>query len=94
MSDIHHTPRWQRLRERIRHRDGICVLCAADGITTPGDDVDHIIPVKDGGDPWAESNLQFICKEHHRRKTAAEDSYRKRNWLSVDADGNLIGERR
>jgi len=94
MSEIHSLPRWQRLRERIRHRDGVCVICASNGKTTPGDDVDHIVPVKDGGAAWAESNLQFLCRECHKRKTAAEESQRKRNWLSVDADGNLIGERR
>lgn len=94
MSEVHSTPRWARLRERIRRRDCICVMCAARGITTPGDDVDHIRPIKDGGAVWDEDNLQFLCKQCHKDKTAAEDSMRKRNWISVDVNGNLIGERR
>ena len=93
MSSIHHTPAWARLRERIRRRDAVCVLCAARGETTPGDDVDHIVPIKDGGAAWDESNLQFLCRACHIKKTAAEDSQRKRGWISVDAEGRLIGSR-
>lgn len=94
MSEVHSLPRWQRLRERIRRRDCVCVICAASGITTPGDDVDHIVPIRDGGAVWDERNLQFLCKNCHRKKTAAEESQRKRDWISVDVKGNLIGERR
>ena len=30
-----------------------------------GDDVDHIIPIDDGGHRYYWSNLQTLCKHHH-----------------------------
>ena len=64
--------RWQRLRDVIVRRDkGMCVMCLARGIAKTGTDVDHIIAKARGGtdDP---ANLQLLCREHHRAKTAKE----------------------
>lgn len=43
----------------------------------PGDekDVDHIIPLRDGGQN-KESNLQIVLRSEHRKKTAAENKQR------------------
>jgi 5-methylcytosine-specific restriction protein A len=36
--------------------------------------VDHIEPVKQGGDMWDPGNLQPLCNLCHERKSAAEGS--------------------
>lgn len=63
---------WRKLRERIMHRDhGLCVPCKSVGVYTAASEVDHITP-KDQGGGDNEANLQAICKECHRDKTAVE----------------------
>jgi len=36
--------------------------------------VDHITPISEGGHPFDESNLQTLCQDCHREKTARENS--------------------
>jgi len=70
---------WQKLRKRILERDcGLCCLCAKAGKVTLAVDVDHIVNKADGGDD-RESNLQSLCRQCHREKTARE-SARHRAW--------------
>ena len=64
--------KWQALRQVVIRRDkGLCVMCRAGGIVRAGKDVDHVIPRAQGGtdDP---DNLQLLCRDHHRSKTASE----------------------
>lgn len=52
----------------------ICQVCIDEGETDdarPGVDVDHIVPLWEGG-PDDESNLQSICRGHHTKKSAEE----------------------
>lgn len=58
---------WERLRRYVLRRDrGRCVVCDA-----PGNQVDHVKPVAEGGD-WTVQNLQVLCEEHHKEKTTQE----------------------
>ena len=42
--------RWDRIRQRvIRRASGLCEICLRDGRVTEGREVDHIVPIKDGG---------------------------------------------
>lgn len=62
--------RWQRLRRMVLAQQPFCVACEREGRVTPATDVDHIVPLADGGrDEW--SNLQPLCHSCHSRKTAA-----------------------
>lgn len=38
--------------------------------------IDHIRPVRKGGDIWDEDNLQPLCESCHNRKTNAENLHR------------------
>lgn len=53
-------------------------------------EVDHIRPLHRGGDPWAESNLQAICRNHHIEKTRAENrrepTAAERAWRELVAE--------
>ena len=42
-------------------------------------EVDHILPIEDGGAMYDEANLQALCKPHHSRKTARDKANRQRS---------------
>jgi len=65
---------WKALRLRILHRDHFtCCDCGR-----PGDEVDHIVALADGG-AWAdESNLVTRCKSCHGKKSAQDRAARRR----------------
>ncbi|KRD71436.1 HNH endonuclease signature motif containing protein [Lysobacter sp. Root96] len=65
---------WARLRAQILKRDRYlcqCEECKETGRPTAANEVDHIVPLAEGGtdDP---SNLRAINREHHKAKTRAE----------------------
>ena len=63
---------WEKARKRVMQRDaGLCQPCIAQGRTTPAHAVDHVTPKFEGGTDH-ETNLQAICGDCHREKTAAE----------------------
>ena len=65
---------WKRLRVQILERDNyLCVACMKLGKLTPATDVDHIVPLSKGGTN-SPDNLQALCHECHKQKTAKEDS--------------------
>ena len=41
-----------------------------------GEELDHITPLDAGGDEYLAENLQLLCAEHHRLKTALENAQR------------------
>jgi 5-methylcytosine-specific restriction endonuclease McrA len=49
-------------------------MCLAEGREFPEltEHVDHIVPVEQGGEPWARGNLQGLCPSHHSQKTRQE----------------------
>lgn len=62
--------KWRALRELVLKRDrGLCTMCLLDGRAVQATDVDHIIEKAHGGTD-AMSNLQSLCRDHHKRKTA------------------------
>ncbi len=68
---------WRIIREQVLTRDKkLCQLCLRNGIATPAKQVDHIIAKARGGSD-VESNLEAICIECHKIKTANE-KYKKR----------------
>ena len=64
---------WHRLRGHILKRDGHQCTVMENGQRCPAKatDVDHTVPVSQGGTD-ADDNLRAMCREHHNRKTAAE----------------------
>ena len=73
---------WQAIRERILSRDaGLCQPCKRLDLLTPATEVDHITPLEQGGTD-APANLQSICAECHRAKSAQE---RQSGWMRPGA---------
>ena len=60
--------RWRRLRRMVLAREPLCRVCGEKGMLTPATQVDHIVPLADGGDNAFE-NLQSLCATCHSQKT-------------------------
>jgi 5-methylcytosine-specific restriction protein A len=66
---LYASARWRRLRRRILRARPWCATLGCPNLAT---DVDHIVALRDGGEPWDETNLQPLCAKHHDQKTARE----------------------
>lgn len=66
------TARWQKARLKHLQQHPLCVECTKLGRTTEATIVDHIQPVRLGGEMWDETNYQSLCKPHHQAKSAKE----------------------
>lgn len=65
--DFYNSKRWKMTRRKQLFDHPLCVECG--GIAT---DVDHIVPIEQGGARWSSSNLQSLCLQCHSKKTRAE----------------------
>ena len=71
--------RWKQLRYDIQLRDGFkCVNCGS----TLRLELDHVIPLEQGGDLYDPDNLQTLCKSPcHDDKTRSENASRLSHTL-------------
>lgn len=83
---IYDTRRWKRVKARQLAREPFCRACASDGIETLAQEVDHVLPVEQGGAPFATDNLQSLCSTHHSIKTGAFDKQGK-SWTEWEYRG-------
>ena len=73
---LYNTQTWRTLRKNHLAHNKECVMCGKSENLT----VDHIIDPRGNPDLfYNESNLQTLCKECHRLKTAQEIKERNRN---------------
>lgn len=64
---------WRRARELALARDcGMCVLCQAQQRVTPATEVDHIVPIAEGGAELELANLRSVCGPCHATVTAEQ----------------------
>jgi len=68
--------RWGKLRTSILSAEPLCRHCKAKGDLTAATEVDHIVPVKQGGEIYDTDNLQPLCGKCHARKST-KDKWRK-----------------
>ena len=73
---------WRNMRRMHLHKEPVCQSC---GI--PGDMVDHIIPMHEGGDRLDPFNLQTLCNRCHAKKRGCEGNKAKRR-LKIKSFGN------
>jgi 5-methylcytosine-specific restriction endonuclease McrA len=69
---------WEMRRKQAFERDPICAWRFEDGTRCAriGEELDHIVALGAGGDEYLAENLQLLCTEHHRLKTARENRER------------------
>ena len=77
--------KWRKIRDQVLRRDVLCQVCLSNGLTVEGIAVDHIIPKCEGGLDVLE-NLQAICTECHKQKTALEAARARRRARQRQSD--------
>lgn len=88
-------PEWEKLRVvAIKRANHLCEECARHGRTTLGKDVDHIVSrAKAKTLRWPRSktehvsNLQYLCRDCHKAKTAEENGQTYRPKVVIGEDG-------
>jgi 5-methylcytosine-specific restriction endonuclease McrA len=63
---VYSDPRWKAARRYVRFRQPVCAIPGCYNLTQ---DVDHIVPLREHGDPFNIDNLQGLCRHHHNIKT-------------------------
>lgn len=58
-------------KQVVQRANRRCQECLRQGRTKEGEEVDHIIPIKDGGQSTLD-NLQYLCHECHYQKNQTE----------------------
>jgi 5-methylcytosine-specific restriction protein A len=69
-SGVYKRKKWEMTRRAVLARDPICKVCDK-ALST---EVDHIVPLAEGGDPYRLEGLQGICSPCHWAKTGAENA--------------------
>tara|TARA_R110000851_G_C12738342_1_gene530555 strand:+ start:219 stop:572 length:354 start_codon:yes stop_codon:yes gene_type:complete len=73
MMYVYNTQQWKATRAYHIQRNPICLTCKTkDNRVVAGDVVDHIIPIRQGGDPFQKNNLQTLCHPCHNKKSRQE----------------------
>lgn len=71
------TARWKKFRKWYLSNNPMCETCLTNNKFVPAQMVDHIIELKDGGNPLDQKNTQALCWSCHAKKTARVRSGRK-----------------
>lgn len=72
--NFYKTREWRAVRRRHLSVFPLCEECLKRGKVIRGEIVDHIRPIKQGGEKFSESNLQTLCWSCHSKKSAEEGS--------------------
>jgi len=71
--DFYNSSRWRKTSILYRDKNPLCEMdCKTNGIVTSAEMVDHIIPIKNGGDLYNFNNLQSGCHKCHNKKSGRE----------------------
>lgn len=65
---------WKAVKKRHLQLEPLCRECKRNGKLTKATMVDHIVPIKQGGLPLDDSNLQSLCWSCHSKKSVQEGS--------------------
>lgn len=58
-------------------------MCKAKGRVTPATEVDHIVPLRQGGARLDRSNLQSLCRPCHAQKTRSDYETKRRSEIAA-----------
>lgn len=68
---------WMNTRAKWLSAHPLCIMCEQRGRVTAATEVDHVIPLVEGGKD-DDSNYQSLCYAHHKDKTSEEAKGRSR----------------
>ena len=72
--NFYRSPAWRFARKQQLKLHPFCEECLKAGERTKATMVDHIIPIRQGGDKLSPTNLQSLCWSCHSRKSVEEGS--------------------
>lgn len=75
--------RWVDQRKLLLMQNPLCVKCKEEGRVTLATEIDHIVPLFKGG-AHESANLQALCADHHREKTAIDMDYKPVRRVGAD----------
>jgi len=73
---FYQSSRWRTVRAAFLRSHPLCVACEASGSLVAARVVDHVVPIKAGGERFDAANLQPLCLPCHNRKTTTERASR------------------
>lgn len=88
---VYNSKHWKLARAEVMDKRPLCAECLKRGVETMGTDADHVVPLEQGGAPFAVSNIQALCRKCHQAKTAKEN--RNRAKLRRMAPRPVVDER-
>jgi 5-methylcytosine-specific restriction enzyme A len=71
-AELYNSRKWRNFRKEYLRNHPICLHCEDEGSVRPAQVVDHIKPVRLGGEIYDVNNLQALCHNHHNKKSAKE----------------------
>lgn len=74
LAKFYHSNSWRKARKIYICNEPYCEMCKSVNLLVKATVVDHIIPIRMGGDRLAESNLQSLCTKCHNSKSRRERS--------------------
>ena len=69
---VYDTARWKHLRQRVLREEPYCRACLKRGFHKPARQIDHVVGLREGGDPYDRANVQPLCDMCHGAKTRLE----------------------
>jgi 5-methylcytosine-specific restriction protein A len=63
--------KWTAIRKRKLSVNPLCERCEKEGRVTLAEEIDHIVPIDQGGSD-EDSNLMSLCVDCHYKKTQSE----------------------
>jgi 5-methylcytosine-specific restriction endonuclease McrA len=63
---------WKKLRALHLMREPVCAECTREDRLVPATVVDHHVRIRDGANPYDETNLVSMCVHHHQQKRQRE----------------------
>ena len=77
--------RWRELRARRLKVEPLCRMCRPKLVIAT--EVDHVLPVSQGGAKYSFENTQSLCHDHHAAKTTSERTGKPMRIKGCDAQG-------
>lgn len=65
-------PLWIKTSKIKLKRNPLCERCLQHDVVRKSEEVDHIVPISQGGPKFAMTNLQALCKSCHSQKTQTD----------------------
>ena len=72
LQSFYNSKQWKAVRLIALQANPFCVVCGR-----PAQIADHIIELRDGGEPLSLENIQCMCSPCHNRKSAKEAAKRR-----------------